>query len=135
MMGLEDPIGYFAFVDILQKNVWDTDLQSAARRTMISRLYYGVFHHIKLKLFGIDDDRGIKHDKLIAKVQELANKKGLDINIKDHLSDFQKKREIADYKRLPIIDEKFLEDAFVIFKIIQNDCAEIWGEDTFNGER
>jgi hypothetical protein len=127
MMGLEDPIGYFAFVDTLQKNVWDTDLQSAARRTIISRLYYGVFHHIKLKLFGINDDRGITHNRLKAEVQKLAIKKGLDINIKDHLSDFEKKRVIADYKRLRIIDEKFLQDTFVIFQIIQNDCEKIWG--------
>jgi len=127
MMTLEDPIGYFALVDNLQRNVWDTDLQSAARRTIISRLYYGVFHHIKLKMFGINDDRGVGHDKLKAEVQKLADKKGLDINIKDHLSELEKKRTIADYKRLQTIDEKFLEDTLFIFQIIENDCAKIWG--------
>ena len=127
MMRLEDPIGYLAFVDTLQEKVWGTDLQSAARRTIISRLYYGVFHHIKLKLFGINDDRGISHDKLKTSVQNLANEKGLDIYIKDHLSEFEKKRVIADYKRLPIIDEKFLEDTFIIFQIIEKDCEKIWG--------
>lgn len=125
-MVLVDPIGYFAFVDVLQENSWDTSLQSAARRTIISRLYYAVFHHIKIKLFGINDDRGITHVKLRNEAQKLANKKGLDINIKDHLSEFEKKREQADYKRLTKVDDKFLEDTLVIFHIIKEDCEKIW---------
>lgn len=126
-MTLEDPMGYFAIVEHLKNTEWDIDIQSAARRTIISRLYYGVFHHIKFKMYGISDDRGITHDKLKAEVQKLVNKKGLDINIKDHLSEFEKRRVIADYKRLKIIDEKFLDDTFVIFNIIQKDCEKIWG--------
>ena len=125
-MALEDPIGYFALVEALKGNQWDPNLEMAARRTIISRLYYAVFHHIKIKLFGASDDRGINHKKLRAEVQKLANKKGLDINIKDHLSDFEKRRVQADYKRLTIVDEKFLEDTLVIFQIIQKDCEKIW---------
>lgn len=125
-MALEDPIGYFALVEAIQGNSWDPNLQMAARRTIISRLYYAVFHHIKIKLFGASDDRGINHKKLRAEVQKLANKKGLDINIKDHLSDFEKRRVQADYKRLTIVDEKFLKDTLVVFQIIQKDCEKIW---------
>ena len=125
-MALEDPIGYFALVEALKGNQWDPNLEMAARRTIISRLYYAVFHHIKIKLFGASDDRGINHKKLRAEVQKLANKKGLDINIKDHLSDFEKRRVQADYKRLTIVDEKFLKDTLVVFQIIQKDCEKIW---------
>ena len=125
-MALEDPIGYFALVEALQENPWDPDLQTAARRTIISRLYYAVFHHIKIKLFGADNDRGISHSKLRTEVQKLANKKGLEINIKDHLSEFEKRREQADYKRQIIVDEKFLDDTLVIFNIIEKDCEKIW---------
>ena len=126
MMVLGDPIGYFALVDALQKSSWDTSLQSATRRTIISRLYYAVFHHIKLNLFGDADDRGITHAKLRAEVQRLANKRGLDINIKDHLSQFEKKREQADYKRLTKVDDKFFQETIIIFHIIEEDCKKIW---------
>ena len=59
-------------------------------------------------------------------MQKLANKKGLEINIKDHLSEFEKRREQADYKRQIIVDEKFLDDTLVIFNIIEKDCEKIW---------
>lgn len=125
-MALEDPIGYFALVEALQENPWDPDLQTAVRRTIISRLYYAVFHHIKIKLFGPENDRNVSHSKLRAEAQKLANKKGLDINIKDHLSDFQTRREKSDYIRQIIVDEKFLDDTLVIFNIIKKDCEQIW---------
>lgn len=124
---LEDPIGYFALVDTLQQRVWDTNLQSAVRRTIISRLYYAVFHYIKLKMYGPNKDQNTTHKKLINDAQKYVNGKKLSINIKDHLSQFQMMREKADYKRLEVIDEKFLERALVIFQIVEKDCVNIWG--------
>ena len=126
-MELEDPLGYLALVNTFLGNESGTDVESALRRTIISRLYYGVFHHIKLKLFGINNDKPITHQKLKAAAQKFVDKNGININIKDHLSELEKKREIADYKRFPVIDEKFLNDTLTIFKIVKKDCEKIWG--------
>lgn len=126
-MKLEDPIGYFALVEKMQQSQWDTNLRKAVQRTIISRLYYGIFHYVKLKMYGPDQDNNVSHKNLIGDAQRYVYNKKLDINIKDHLSQFQKMREKADYKRLQNINEKFFEDALIIFELVKRDCTNVWG--------
>jgi uncharacterized protein (UPF0332 family) len=127
-MRLEDPIGYFALADSMQQSKWDVNLREAVQRTIISRLYYGVFHYVKLKMYGPDQDNSVTHKNLIGAAQKYVNNEGLGINIKDHISQFQKMREKADYKRSQNIDEKFFKDALLIFDIVKKDCTNIWGK-------
>lgn len=128
MAGLDDPIEYLALVDFLRKRSIDIGLENGTQRTIVSRLYYGVFHHIKLRLYGPDSDRNIGHLALHKEAQKCANERGIQINIKDKLSQLQGYREMADYKRLQKIDDKFLDEVFTVYQLIEKDCQQLWNK-------
>lgn len=110
----------------LLNHKWTEELMPAIRRTIISRLYYGVFHYVKFQLYGLDKDPNKTHKKPHEDAQKYATRNHIDVNIKDHLSQLQSMREQADYKRTQSIDDDFLKKAINIYNIVEKDCITIW---------
>ena len=125
-MPLEDPMRYIPLTQSMKGMEWDEDLKKAVQRTIISRLYYGIFHFIKLRLEGQDHDNNMSHSKLQVSAQKYVDSKKLGINIKDHLSQLEEMRDKADYKRMEQIDERFVERAMRIYDLLEDDCSQIW---------
>ena len=126
MVLLEDPLGYLKLAEKLSNLVADPNLKYSKERTVIGRIYYGVFTYLKLKLYGSLVDQNIKHDKLRNDAQKQADKKGLDFNLKDQLRELEMLREHADYYRKIQIDGKSVTKAWSIYNILADEFSKMW---------
>lgn len=126
MVLLEDPLGYLKLAEKLSNLVADPNLKYSKERTVIGRIYYGVFTYLKLKLYGSLVDQNIKHDKLRNDAQKQADKKGLDFNLKDQLRELEMLREHADYYRKIQIDGKSVTKTWSIYNILADEFSKMW---------
>jgi uncharacterized protein (UPF0332 family) len=126
MVLLDDPLGYLKLAEKLSSLVMDTDLRNSKERTVIGRIYYGVFTYLKIKLYGTGTDKRVIHGKLRKDLQREADKKGLDFNLEDQLLELERLREHADYYRKIKIDGDSVKKAWVIYRLLEQEFNEIW---------
>lgn len=127
MSRLNDPMGFISLATELPNLVSSQDLKFSRERTIISRLYYGIFNFLKLKLYPANDPN-ISHDKLRAKAQEYAKKKGFKMDLIDPLKQLQAYREHADYYRTKTVDEDLVKKAYTIYGLLEGYINTVWNE-------
>ena len=126
MVSLDDPLGYLRLAKNLSCLVPDPDLKYSKERTVIGRIYYGVFTYLKLKLYGSTIDKYITHAALRKELQKKAKQMGLDFNLEDQLRQLEVLREHADYYRKIKIDENSVKQAWDIYDILEDEFSKIW---------
>lgn len=126
MVLLDDPLGYLKLAEKLSNLVADPNLKHSKERTVIGRIYYGVFTYLKLKLYGSSVDKRVNHDKLRNDAQKKADQKGLDFNLKDQLRSLENLREHADYYRKISINEDSVKKAWTIYNILEDEFSKMW---------
>jgi uncharacterized protein (UPF0332 family) len=126
MNTFDDPLGYIKLSEELSKWTSDSELKFSKERTIISRLYYGVFYFIKCKL-GKESNK-INHKRIREEIQKYAEKKGIDFNFKDSLAQLYRLRENADYYEKPKIDEKSVREAWDLYDVLKDKLLEVWDE-------
>lgn len=128
-MGLsDDPIGYINLAKRLSGLDFDPKLKHSNERTIVGRIYYGVFAYLKLKLYSSDKENKISHDKLKKDAQRQVVMKGLDFPLKDQLKTLEIMREHADYYRKVKIDEDSVKKAWTIYEILEDEFSKMWPE-------
>ncbi len=126
-MGLsDDPIGYINLAKKLSGLEFDPKLKHSNERTIVGRIYYGVFAYLKLKLYPSDKEDKIGHNKLRNDAQRQVVKNGLDFPLKDQLKTLEIMREHADYYRKMKIDVDSVRKAWQIYEILEYEFSKIW---------